>query len=339
MAPKEAYLYEKLNDQVVKCKLCSHRCTIKPGARGICAVRENQKGTLYSLVYDRVISTNVDPIEKKPFFHALPGTLSFSIATVGCNFKCHNCQNYSISQMPKDFKGRIEGKPISPKAIVEMANETDCRSIAYTYTEPTIFFELAYDTAILAHEEGIKNLFVTNGYFTEEALSMIGPYLDGANIDLKGFDDKKYQKNCGARLQPVLDTIGRLHDRGIWIEVTTLLIPGYNDTDDEIRSIARFIAETGDEIPWHISAFHPTYKMTDVDHTSPTSIHRTIEIGRQEGLKYIYSGNVPGDQYESTICYNCGNLLIGRTGYFIRSTRISGGSCNNCGAKIHGLWF
>jgi pyruvate formate lyase activating enzyme len=335
---KEAYLYDKLDDQVVNCKLCSHRCTIKPGKRGICFVRENRDGTLYTLVYDKVISAAVDPIEKKPFFHILPGTLSFSIATVGCNFRCLNCQNYSISQMPKDHGGKIEGRPVTPETIVKLAIESDCRSIAYTYTEPTIFFELAYDTAVIAHEHGIKNLFVTNGYFTEEALSMIRPYLDGANVDLKGFDEKKYQKVCGANLQPVLDTIKRLKAQGIWVEVTTLLIPGHNDADDEIRAIANFIAEAGKDIPWHLSAFYPTYRMLDADYTSPALIHRAIEIGQEEGLEYLYSGNLPGDRYESTLCHSCGQVLIGRSRYIIQSSKISMGCCNNCGVKIPGIW-
>jgi len=215
----EAYLYEPLEDNKVKCDLCSHRCVIKDGRRGICSVRENQAGKLLTLVYGKVIARHVDPIEKKPLFHFLPGTLSYSIATVGCNFRCKFCQNADIAQMPTDHKGRIMGETVTPQTIVDAAARAGCRSISYTYTEPTVFFELAYDTARIAHQRGIRNVFVTNGYMTAEALEMINPYLDAANVDLKAFTEKYYKDLCGARLKHVQQTLKRMKDRGIFVEI------------------------------------------------------------------------------------------------------------------------
>ena len=259
---KEALFYRKGNNQEVHCFLCFHCCTIQPGKTGICGVRENREGVLYSLVYGKSISEAVDPIEKKPLFHFYPGSRSFSIATVGCNFKCLHCQNSGISQMPRD-QHRIAGDDLPSSTIVALAQEYKCRSISYTYTEPTVYFEYAYDTARLAREAHLANVFVTNGYTGPEALTAIAPYLDAANIDLKGFSETFYRTVCGAKLQPVLDTIMLYHKRGIWIEITTLIIPGHNDSDDELREIARFIKDLDERIPWHITAFHPTYRLTD----------------------------------------------------------------------------
>ena len=333
---KEAMFYEKLGDEIVKCNLCSHRCRITDSKRGICGVRENRNGTLYSLVYGKVVARAVDPIEKKPFFHFLPGSRAYSIATVGCNFRCGNCQNFEISQMPKD-RNTILGQDVSPEEIVMAAKRNNCESIAYTYTEPTIFFEYAYDTAKLASKEGIKNVFVTNGYITEEALTDIKPYLDAANIDLKSFNEEFYRKNCGARLNPVLDSI-RLHKSlGIWIEVTTLIIPTLNDSEEELRKIAEFIKEVGEEIPWHISRFHPMYELLDFPRTPVGTLRRAREIGLEAGLRYVYEGNVPGETGESTYCYRCGKLLISRHGYQILEDKTKDSACSYCGAKIDGV--
>ena len=342
---KKALLYSRLEDDLVSCHLCSHRCQIADGKRGICGVRENHGGELYTLVYDRIISCNVDPIEKKPFYHFLPGTLSLSIATVGCNFRCRNCQNYQISQMPGDEQGRINGQKLSPDEIVNTATRYRCTNISYTYTEPTTFFELALDTARLAldtarlaHSKGLRNNFVTNGYMTAEALQLINPYLDAANVDLKGFDDQRYRQVCGARLQPVLDTIRLMHELGIWVEVTTLLIPGHNDSESELEELARFILSVSPDIPWHISAFYPTYKMTDRPRTSVESIHRAGEIGRKIGLRYVYSGNIPGDENEDTYCYNCHKKLIDRWGFQVQENVMQEGKCPSCHTAIPGLW-
>jgi pyruvate formate lyase activating enzyme len=334
----EAYLYEGLDDQKVRCNLCSHRCLIKPGKRGICAVRENQEGILKTLVYGKLIAQNVDPIEKKPLYHVSPGSLSYSIATVGCNFKCRFCQNADIAQLPSDRKGMIIGDFFTPQEIVDAAEQANCRSIAYTYTEPTVFFELAYDTARLAHERGMLNVFVTNGYMTPEALEMIQPYLDAANVDLKAFNDTFYKEQCSAKRKHVLETLKLMKSAGVFVEVTTLLIPGLNDDTGELQDLAGFMVdELGPGTPWHISRFHPTYKLTDRPSTPAESIHRAREIGLEAGLRYVYSGNLPGDSGENTICYACGQLLIGRWGYHISKNVITDGKCPNCGTDVDGL--
>ena len=333
---KEAMFYEKLGDNVVECNLCSHRCRITDSKRGICAVRENRNGTLYSLVYGKVVARAVDPIEKKPFFHFLPGSRAYSIATVGCNFRCGNCQNFEISQMPKD-RDLIVGEDLPPEDIIVAAKRNKCQSIAYTYTEPTIFFEYAYDIARLASKEGIKNVFVTNGYITEEALTGIRPYLDAANIDLKSFSEDFYRKNCGAQLSPVLDSI-RLHKRlGIWIEITTLIIPTLNDSEENLRKIAEFIRGVDEEIPWHISQFHPMYKLLDLPRTTIATLRRAREIGLEAGLRYVYEGNVPGEAGETTFCYECGKPLIRRYSYQILENNVKNSECAYCGAKIDGV--
>ena len=330
---KEAMWYQKLSDGRVRCDLCNHRCAIDDGERGICRVRENRKGILYSLVYGKIIAAHVDPIEKKPLFNFHPGTRAFSIATVGCNFKCAHCQNADISQLPAE-SDRIKGQEASPEQIVRTAEKSDCESIAYTYTEPTIFMEYAYDTAKIAHQRGIKNIFVTNGYMTEEALRAIQPYLDAANVDLKGFTEEHYREICGARLQPVLNTIKLMKELGIWVEVTTLIIPGANDSDEVLRNIAEFILSLGPETPWHVSRFHPTYKMLDVPSTPAQSVVRARQIGMEMGLRYVYSGNIPGDEGENTYCYNCGKIVIPRYGYQLGDVHIKDSKCEYCGAEI-----
>ena len=334
---KEAYLYEKLDKMKVRCSLCSHRCLIKDGKKGLCDVRENNGGILVSLVYDKVIARHVDPIEKKPLFHFLPGSRSYSIATVGCNFRCRFCQNSDISQMPADH-GQIWGEKMSPSLIVSEAKAARSSTIAYTYTEPTVYYELAVDTARLAVSNGIRNVFVSNGYMTEECLNDIGNDLHGANVDLKAFNNIFYKEQCGAKLAPVLESIAKMTDMGIWLEVTTLLIPGLNDSEDELRDIARFLAEQNPNIPWHISRFHPTYRLTDIDPTQPKALHTAKRIGYDEGLRYVYTGNIPGDKGEKTFCHKCGELLIDRFGFSIRSNRIEGGRCPKCEEEIPGVW-
>lgn len=335
---KEAMFYEKLNEHKVKCNLCPHRCVISNFKKGICAVRENRNGILYSLVYGKLIAKAVDPIEKKPLFHFYPGTTAYSIATVGCNFRCLNCQNYEISQLPKEQK-IILGEDATPEEIVFEAKRFKCKSIAYTYTEPTIFFEFAYETAKLASKNGIKNVFVTNGYITEEALREIKPYLDAANIDLKSFKEEFYLKNCGAHLNPVLDAIKLYKQFGIWIELTTLIIPGMNDSEEELHKIAEFIRdEVGPETPWHVTQFYPMYKLSHLNRTPVATLRKAREIGLKTGLKYIYIGNVPGEPGENTYCPSCGKLLIQRYGYEILEYNLKGNKCSFCGAEINGIW-
>ncbi len=334
---KEAMLYEKLSEGKVKCNLCNHRCTIKDGNYGICGVRQNVDGALFTLVYDRIISSHIDPIEKKPLFQFYPGSTAYSIATVGCNFTCRHCQNSDISQLPREKKGHIVGEKMGPEEIVREAHSSGCKSIAYTYTEPTIFFELAYETAQRAHDKGIKNIFVSNGYMTPEALEEISPYLDGINIDLKSFTEKFYKEICGGRLEPVLDNIKLAKGLGIWVEVTTLIIPTLNDSQDELRQIAEFLRDVDSNIPWHISQFYPTYQMINLPRTPVETLHMAREIGIETGLHYVYEGNVPGRGNENTYCHQCGELLIERWGYSIVKNTIKDGHCPSCQGFVAGV--
>jgi pyruvate formate lyase activating enzyme len=335
---REALLYTRRADGSVSCQLCAHRCLIRRGRRGICWVRENQGGTLVTLVSDRLIGVNIDPIEKKPFFHFLPGSLAYSVSTVGCNFHCLFCQNWEISQWPREHVGPLLGTPTTPAEIVASTLAAGCQSIAYTYTEPTIFFELALDTCRLAAEAGLKNIFVTNGYMTAEALAMVAPVLHAANIDLKGFTDSFYRKVCGATLAPVLDTVQRMHERGIWVEVTTLLIPGRNDTDEELRLVADWLAGIDRNIPWHLSAFYPAYKMLDVPSTAVRTLLRAAAIGEAAGLRFVYIGNVPGDRWQNTRCPECSRQLVHRRGFAVLDHSIVDGRCPSCRTAIPGLW-
>lgn len=333
---QEALFFEREGDTHVRCGLCRFRCLIKDGARGVCGVRENQGGILYSLVYGEVCAEHVDPIEKKPLYHVMPGSASFSIATAGCNFRCQHCQNYSISQLPPH--AAIRGLPRTPKEIVEQAKMTQCQSISYTYTEPTIFYEFAYDTAKLAHKAGLKNIFVTNGYITKEALTKIAPYLDAANIDLKGFSEEFYREIVHARLSEVLDSIIEYRKQGIWIELTTLIIPDLNDSDAQLKGIASFImTHLGADTPWHVSQFYPTFKLLDRPRTPVATLQKAREIGLAAGLHYVYEGNVPGAGSENTRCPSCSALLIERYGFTIIANKIRKGACPECKTKIAGI--
>jgi len=332
---REAYLYKKLKDGKVQCLNCAHKCILSPGQTGICGVRKNINGKLYSLNYGKIVALNVDPIEKKPLFHFLPGTFSLSLASVGCNFRCLNCQNWEISQAPRLF-GKIEGKDVKPEEIVRIAKENGIPSISYTYTEPTIFLDFAYDTAKLARKEEIKNIWVSNGFLSKEAFDFISPYLDAANIDLKGFSDEFYQKYTGGRLKPILDTLKRFKEKKIWLEVTTLVIPTLNDSEKTLRSIAEFIRDNlGPETPWHVTQFSPilSWKLKDIPETPVETLKKAWKIGKKIGLKYVYTGNIPGLETESTFCPKCEALIIERTGYSIRRFDRKG-RCPKCGEKI-----
>jgi pyruvate formate lyase activating enzyme len=319
----------------VHCYLCAHHCRVAPGDRGLCGVRENRDGVLYTLVYGCPVSTAVDPIEKKPLFHFMPGTLAYSMATVGCNFTCAFCQNAEISQMPRD-QARVVGTRLSPQEIVDGALETGCASIAYTYTEPTIFYEYARDCARLASASGLKNIFVTNGYMTRETLADIDGDLHAANVDLKSFSDDFYRSLVGARLKPVLDSIRRLWEMGVWVEVTTLLIPGANDSPDELRALAGFLASVSTDIPWHVSRFYPSYRMLDTPPTSVKAIETALRLGREAGLRYVYGGNIAGHSSESTACPSCGAVLIERSGFRVARNEVRDGRCPACDTQIAG---
>lgn len=333
---REAMLYEKLGNGNVKCDLCSHRCQITKGKTGICGVRKNIEGKLFSLVYGKPVSMAIDPVEKKPLFHFLPSTKSFSFATAGCNFKCGFCQNWEISQYPKGKDVSYEAwKETSPEEIVRQAVENRCQSVSYTYTEPTIFFEYAYDTAEIAKRKGLKNIFVTNGYYTRETLEKMKGLIDAANIDLKSFDENFYQKICGAKLQHVLESIKNTFEAGIWTEITTLIIPGYNDKPEELKKLAAFIASINKDIPWHISQYHPDYKF-DAPMTPVGTLNRAFNAGKLAGLNFVYVGNVFGSENENTFCPSCSAMVIERVGYDVKSN-LTNGKCQECGLKIPGV--
>jgi len=334
----EAMLYDSLEKGKVRCRLCSHHCRIDEGALGFCGVRQNRGGKLFTRVYGEVIAAGVDPIEKKPLYHFLPGTLSFSIATMGCNFHCGFCQNWQISQITADADEGLRSRPLAPDEVVRQARNYECRSIAYTYTEPTIFFEYAYDTGRLAAEQGLSNIFVTNGYMTEEALRTIQPYLHACNVDLKSFRDDFYRRVCKARLGPVLDSIRLIKDLGMWLEVTTLVIPDENDSEEELSDIAGFIAEVDEGIPWHLSRFHPDYEWSDSSPTSLETLHRAYELGKEKGLRYVYLGNVPGESRD-VCCPACSEAVVLRPGGSKATLRVTGeGRCPRCGELIPGVW-
>lgn len=335
----EAILYERLPDGAVKCGLCRHCCNIPVGKRGICGVRENRDGVLWSLVYEICVAKNIDPIEKKPLFHVRPGSRSFSIATVGCNFRCRFCQNAGISQMPQDQHGLIMGDYYPPEKVVADAIDAGCESISYTYTEPTVYFEYALACARIAKDKGLKNIFVSNGYQSPECIKMISPFLDAANIDLKSFNRKFYTGLVGGVLDHVLENLKLFKKEGVFLEITTLLIPRANDDPREIKALAEFISkELGPGTPWHISRFHPTYRMMDRPPTDPALLFQARNIGRDAGLRYVYTGNIPGQGGENTLCHKCRALLIERTGFTVRQNRAKDGVCPDCFTSVDGIW-
>jgi pyruvate formate lyase activating enzyme len=335
---KRAVLWEAAGDGKVGCFLCNWRCLIAEGKLGRCAVRKNLGGELVSLNYHKVCAANVDPIEKKPLFHFLPGSRSFSISAPGCNFQCVFCQNWQISQ--EALEGRIEGEAIEPAETVEAAVRTKCKSIAYTYTEPTIFMELCADCAVPAREKGIANVFVSNGFMTREAIDFSKGWLDAINVDIKAFSEDYYRKLCKARLKPVLDTVEYIaKNTSIWMEITTLIVPERNDSEDELKRLAEFIVNrAGAEVPWHISRFFPQYKYQDSYPTPIETIERAAEIGRAAGLRYVYIGNVPGGEGENTVCHKCGKLLVKRAGYSVTVNNINDSACPDCGTKAAVRW-
>lgn len=321
--------------------MCSHRCRIKDKKFGICGVRQNQSGVLYTYAYGRVVASNVDPVEKKPLYHFLPGSLSLSIATIGCNFRCGFCQNWQISQSSfrdwDEVADERAGRRMPPEDIVTAAAANGCASVSYTYTEPTIFFEYALETSKLARQRGLKNIFVTNGFMTTECIDAARGFLDAANVDLKTFRDETYQRICNGRLQPVLDSIRAMKDAGVWVEVTTLVVPDGNDSPEELEDIARFIASVDIKMPWHVSRFHPDFKMDSAISTPEETLKIAYEIGKQAGLRYVYAGNVRG-WGEDTSCHACGKVLLQREGFSVTQNALVNGSCPSCGAPVSGLF-
>ena len=329
--------WHALNDGRIRCDVCPRECKLGIGKRGLCFVRANENNQIVLTTYGRSSGFCIDPIEKKPLYHFLPGSLTYSIGTVGCNLHCSYCQNWEISQVTKAARGsRLEAQGTKPEEIVKKAIELGCKSISYTYTEPTIFFEYAYDVARLAKKQGLYNNFVTNGYMTAQALETIRPYLDSANVDLKGFTEDYYSRFCHGHLEPVLESIRLMKKLGIWVEITTLIIPGQNDSEKELRGLAEFIAGVGKEIPWHISRFHPEYKHLDSGPTPVETLKKARAIGEKAGLRYIYLGNVL--EGNDTYCYNCRSLLIRRMGFDVTENNIENNKCNKCNITIDGVF-
>ncbi|NDV27868.1 AmmeMemoRadiSam system radical SAM enzyme [Desulfovibrio sp. JC010] len=333
-----ARLWKPLKDGKVQCRLCSHFCIIDENAHGNCGVRQNVDGKLLTRTYELVAALNVDPVEKKPLYHFLPGTSTFSLGTQGCNFGCTFCQNASLSQHPKTGR-EITGQKVTPEILVEAAVAHKCNSISYTYSEPTVFFELMQDTARLAHAKGLKNIMVSNGFQSPECIEELTGLIDAANIDLKAFNETFYTDICGGRLNPVLDNLRQMKKNGWWVEVTTLLIPGKNDSPDELKQLAAFIAsELGPEVPWHISRFHPDYKMQDCPVTSMEALQLARKAGTAAGLEYVYIGNVPGNDNSSTFCPDCHKELLQRFGFEMTNAGLHDGMCKYCGCKINGVF-
>jgi pyruvate formate lyase activating enzyme len=329
-------LAESLPDGSVRCAVCAHRCLVRPDRTGICGVRENRDGALVSTVYGAVAAIGVDPIEKKPLFHVAPGTIAYSIATPGCPFHCSFCQNWELAQAPR-LGISIPTRHMSPDSVVDAALDHDAAAIAYTYVEPTVFLEFALDTARRARAAGLLNLFVTDGYATPEAIGLLTPVLDAANVDLKSFSDAFYRRRCGARLAPVLEALEAYRRAGTWLEVTTLVIPGENDDPAELCELAGWLVKhLGTETPWHVSRFFPAFHMRDVPPTPIETVRRAVEIGREAGLLHVYAGNAPELRLEDTRCAGCATVLIERHGYRVLSHLEADGSCPTCGRALAG---
>jgi len=338
-------LFKKLPNNQIQCLACNNYCVIPNGKTGICGVRQNNNGELKLLVNNKAAAINLDPIEKKPLFHFYPGSVAFSLGTLGCNFGCEFCQNWDISQAPKiqDTKYQIQdtnywGEDWPPEKIVNYCQENNIPIIAYTYNEPTVWTEYALATMKLAKKAKIKNVWVSNGYFSDQTLKLITPYLDAINIDLKSFREDFYQNIVHAHLEPVKENIIKVWQLGIWEEVTTLIIPELNDSEKELKEIARFLVKISSDLPWHISAFYPAYKMLKTPPTPQKTLIKAYNIGKKAGLKYVYTGNIPDNNYESTYCPKCGAKLIERWGIGINKNMLYHGKCPNCNTKIEGRW-
>lgn len=330
---KEAILYDKIGKSL-NCKICERRCIISQGKAGFCQMRENDEGKLYSLNYAAASSVAVDPIEKKPLFHFYPGTTVFSLGSVGCNFRCKYCQNWGISQAELEH---IPTRDMLPEEAIRLTKEYGCKSIAWTYNEPTMWFEYTLDSAKLAKKEDIKTVYVTNGYMSEESFQEINPYLDAANIDLKGMSNKFYEDLCEARLKPVLDNIIRMHDAHIHIEVTNLLIPGYNDSKEDIKALISFmVEEVGVEVPIHFTRFFPQYQMQNIPPTNIESLQRAHDLAKESGMQYVYIGNAPTTDGETTFCPECGEPIIKRDGFSVVSDELKKTrKCPKCKAPLN----
>jgi pyruvate formate lyase activating enzyme len=333
---REARYYERLKDNKVECQLCPKKCGVADQERGYCGVRENRGGTYQTLVYGRLCSRNIDPIEKKPLFHYIPGTTAYSVATAGCNMECKFCQNWEISQFRPE---QVPALHLSPASTAEDAKRASSPTIAYTYSEPVVFYEYMYDTAAEARKLGIGSVMITNGFIEEKPLRDLCKVLTGIKVDFKAFTEKFYKETCNGELKPVLHSLEVLHDVGIWLELVVLIVPTLNDSDEENKSMAQWIRKNlGDSVPVHFTRYHPTYKIKNISPTPVATLERLRNIALDEGLKFVYAGNVPGHPGEDTYCPSCKEILIKRTGYYIGYNKIKDGKCPKCSAPIPGVW-
>ncbi|MEW6456460.1 MAG: AmmeMemoRadiSam system radical SAM enzyme [Acidobacteriota bacterium] len=332
----EAKFYKKLPDNEVKCEICPRECVVGDKERGYCGVRENKKGKYYILVYGRPCALNVDPIEKKPFFHFLPGTEAFSIATAGCNVNCKFCQNWQISQVRPE---QIRSFDVSPEEIVKYAKRYGAPSISYTYSEPIIFYEYMYDVSLIAWRNGIRNTVVTGGHINPEPLLELTKVVDAIKVDLKAFHEKFFKEIVRGELKPVLETIKLIKKSGKWLEIVYLVIPTLNDSPEDIRKMSQWLVkEVGNDVPIHFSRFYPMYLMKNLPPTPISTLEKLRDITIKEGVKYVYIGNVPGHEGEKTFCEKCGQIIVDRFGYTIRNINIKNGKCKFCLSKIPGVW-
>jgi len=329
-------MFQEETPRGVMCRICPNECVLKEGEVSQCNNRKVIKSKLYTMAFGNPCSVNVDPIEKKPLYHFFPGTKAYSIATAGCNLACLNCQNWSISQTSPE---KTRNYSLPPEQVVSECLKIKCKSIAYTYSEPVTFYEYSYETAKLAREAGIKNIFKSNGYINREPLEKMCDVLDAANIDLKSFNETIYLKLTGGKLQPVLESLKVYRDKGVWLEITNLVVPTWTDKLDEIRNMCRWLYNNGfSETPLHFSRFYPVYKLEQIPPTPVEILNQVAKIAGEEGLKYVYIGNVPGNEMADTRCPSCGNIIVKRTGYRIDFVKITNGKCSICGNKIAGIW-
>lgn len=335
-ASEEARYYQKLASGEINCLLCPRSCVLREGQTGVCRTRKNVNGKLESIVYGKLVSVNIDPIEKKPLFHFLPKTPTLSIATAGCNLRCNFCQNWEISQIePADARSQN----VSPEELIAAAKKNNCPSISYTYSEPVAYYDYMYDSAMLARKNGIKNVFITCGYINPEPLKDVSKFLDAANVDLKGFSDNTYRWVAAAQLAPVLETLKILKENGVWLEVGYLVIPSVNDSPKEIKTMASWVVKNlGKDVPVHFLRFFPQHKMTNLPPTPVETLEQAYRFAKEAGINYVYLGNLPGSKYENTYCPKCGKMIIGRKGYFVEEFHIVNGRCKYCGQKIPGVW-
>lgn len=339
--PHLASYWEKMPDKKVKCLNCPHHCVLKDGMRGVCRVRENRGGKLYTLSYGNPCAVHLDPIEKKPLYHFLPGTIAFSIATAGCNLRCKYCQNYTISQVRPEYTRNYK---LPPEKLIDdvkyYKGKYDIRSIAYTYTEPTVFIEYMIDSCRLVHRNGMKNIYHSNGFIASESLSDLLVYLDGANVDLKFFQDKNYKEVSSGKLKPVLKTLKALKEGGVWLEITYLVVPSVNDGKAEIGDMIKWVLNNlGPDVPIHFSRFFPTYKLESLPRTSLKTVEDARNMALKMGIHYSYVGNVPiSHPGSNTYCPGCGKLLVKRRGFSILENKIKDNRCPNCGNEIAGVW-